>query len=256
MTDFYHNLVGLDVIESSKHTTLLGHNNVGAIELISTPKLAHANPRDAGLFHNAVLFESRGALSRAAGNVIMQAPGLFTGTGDHLVSEAFYFDDPEGNGLELYFDRPENTWTWKDGQIAMDTLYIDPANYIQNNASERGSEGTKLGHVHLRVGNIAQAKEFYINLLGFDITANLPGALFVSVAGYHHHIALNTWLSEGAGKRQPTLGLSQVSITLQSQNDVSQLTTRLEAAATSFNLTPDGLVVLDPWNNELRFTAK
>ena len=255
MTDFYHKQVGLDILTTTKGTTLLGHNNTGSIELIAKPKLAHAGPREAGLFHNAILFESRGALSRAAGTVITQAPQLFSGTGDHLVSEAFYFNDPENNGLELYFDRPADTWTWHNGQIAMDTLYIDPVNYINSNASERASEGTKLGHVHLRVGDITKARQFYVNLLQFNITTSMPGALFVSVAGYHHHLALNTWLSEGAGVRQPTLGLSRVSITLQTQQDISHLATRLEQAKYPFELTGDGITVADPWNNILHFTA-
>lgn len=255
MTDFYHKQVGLEVLSSSSDSTLLGHNNTGSIELIAKPNLAHAGPREAGLFHNAILFESRGALSRSAGTVLTNMPQQFSGTGDHLVSEAFYFNDPEGNGLELYFDRPADTWTWRNGQVAMDTLYIDPINYINSNASERASESTKLGHVHLRVGNISQARQFYINLLQFDITANLPGALFVSVAGYHHHIALNTWLSEGAGVRQPTLGLSSVSITLETQADLDNLATRLEHAGYAFELSQSGLLVADPWSNMLHFTV-
>jgi catechol 2,3-dioxygenase len=255
MTNFYHNQVGLDILSKSESTTLLGHNNTGSIELIAQPKLGHAGPREAGLFHNAILFESRGALSRAAGTLITQTPQLFSGTGDHLVSEAFYFNDPENNGLELYFDRPSDTWTWHNGQVAMDTLYIDPINYINSNASERASENTRLGHVHLRIGDINEARKFYVNLLGFDITASMPGALFVSIAGYHHHIGLNTWLSSGAGVRTPTLGLSDITISLSSEQDVSNLASRLEQANYRFTHAHGIVHVADPWGNQLIFTA-
>lgn len=255
MIAFYHDHVGLEVLASSKATALLGHNHIGIIELIEKPKLAHASPHTAGLFHNAILFDSRGELSRAAGRVITTMPQLFSGTGDHLVSEAFYFNDPEGNGVELYFDRPRDTWEWVNGQIAMDTLYIDPINYINSNASERGVPAKKLGHVHLRIGDINEARKFYVNLLGFDITASMPGALFVSIAGYHHHIGLNTWLSNGAGVRTPALGLSDVTISLSSEHDVSNLASRLEQANYPFTHAHGIVRVADPWGNQLIFTA-
>ncbi|RYF27332.1 MAG: hypothetical protein EOO17_06255 [Chloroflexi bacterium] len=157
-------------------------------------------------------------------------PQTFTGTGDHLVSEAFYFNDPEGNGLELYYDRPQTSWQWQDGQIKMDTLYIDPVHYINTHASEKSGAQRKLGHVHLKIGDIQSAEEFYVKMLGFDVTARVPGALFISVGGYHHHIGLNTWISKGAAKRTPTLGLSEVTITLDTSHDVNKLAVRIEAA--------------------------
>jgi catechol 2,3-dioxygenase len=255
MVAYYRDHIGLEVLASSKTTALLGHNHTGIIELIEKPKLAHAGPRTAGLFHNAILFDSRGELSRAAGRLITTTPRHFSGTGDHLVSEAFYFNDPEGNGVELYFDRPSETWTWDNGQVAMDTLYIDPINYINSNASERGAVDKKLGHIHLRIGDINEARKFYVNLLGFDITASMPGALFVSVAGYHHHIGLNTWLSSGAGVRTPTLGLSDVTISLSSEQDVSNLASRLEQANHPFTHAHGIVHVADPWGNQLTFTA-
>ena len=255
MVAFYRDHVGLEVLASSKTTALLGHNHTGIIELVEKPKLAHAGPRTAGLFHNAILFDSRGELSRAAGRLITTSPQLFSGTGDHLVSEAFYFNDPEGNGVELYFDRPASTWTWTNGHVAMDTLYIDPVDYINSNASQRGAPDKKLGHVHLRIGDINEARKFYVNLLGFNITATIPGALFISIAGYHHHIGLNTWLSNGAGIRTPALGLSDVTISLTSEQDVSNLASRLERANYTFTHAHGIVHVADPWGNNLIFTA-
>jgi catechol 2,3-dioxygenase len=170
------------------------------------------------------------------------------------VSEAFYFNDPEGNGVELYFDRPSETWQWSNGHVAMDTLYIDPVAYINVNASEYNESDKKLGHVHLRVGDISEARRFYVTLLGFDITASFPGALFVSIGGYHHHIGLNTWMSAGAGLRMPSLGLSDIKITLASADDVSHLAARLEASMYPFQYKQGVVHVADPWGNGLIFT--
>lgn len=256
METFYHEQVGLELLEKSHDRTLLGQNHTGVIELVEKPKLLHASPRSAGLFHNAVLFSSRGELSRSVGRILTETPQLFSGTGDHLVSEAFYFNDPEGNGVELYFDRPTDTWQWIDGQIVMDTLYIDPITYIQANASEKTTSDKKLGHIHLRIGDIAQARHFYIDLLGFTVTADIGSALFISIAGYHHHIGLNTWLSQGAGQRTPTLGLSDVTITLENDNDVSLLASRLEAGGYVFTYANGKVLVKDPWGNSLIFTGQ
>lgn len=255
MTSYYRDIVGLDVLETTARRTLLGNSKTGVIELIAKPKLAHANPRDAGLFHNAIVYTEKGSLARAAASVLTKAPQSFTGTGDHLVSEAFYFNDPEGNGLELYYDRPREQWEWSGNQVKMDTLYIDPVQFIQHHANSYGDESKKLGHVHLRVGNITDARMFYVATLGFDITATFPGALFMSVAGYHHHIAVNTWMSEGATKRQMSLGLSDVTIALATSNDVSALATRLEQQNIPFTHHTGIIVVHDPWGNQLTFHA-
>lgn len=255
MAAFYRDHVGLTALESTNDTILLGDHHVGIIELVEKKKLLYSPPRSAGLFHNAVVFAARGSLSRAVGEIISTSPELYSGTGDHLVSEAFYFNDPEGNGVELYYDRPSETWTWENGQIVMDTLYIDPLQYIQTHASEKTATDKKLGHIHLRIGDIEQARHFYIDLLGFNITADLGSALFISIAGYHHHIGLNTWLSAGAGKRTPSLGLSDVTITLAHGEDVASLAVRLETAGYPFIFSQGKVIVSDPWGNSLIFTS-
>lgn len=255
MTAYYKDIVGLSVIESTKNSVTLGQNQSQVIKLVSKPKLAFAPQHSAGLFHNAVVFDSRGDLAQSAGNVIVQNPQGFIGTGDHLVSEAFYFNDPEGNGLELYFDRPRETWEWRDGHVKMDTLYIDPLKYINKHASDKSDSDVKLGHVHLKVGDITNARLFYVNILGFNITAAVPGALFVSIGGYHHHLALNTWMSQGVGRRAKTLGLSEVSISLAGNDDISQLAARLEENSYLFTYLSGVIRVNDPWGNALLFTA-
>lgn len=256
MKKFYHDQVGLEVLSTAAQHVVLGHDQTPVIELVSRPKLAMAGTREAGLFHNAVLFETKGALATTVGKLITASPRLFTGTGDHLVSEAFYFNDPEGNGLELYVDRPTNTWQWRDGQVAMDSLYIDPMAFINNHAAAGAPGDKKLGHVHLRIGDTVLARRFYVDILGFAATADMGSALFVSVGGYHHHIGLNTWQSAGAGPRTPSLGLSTITIYLDHDDDVSQLASRLEASSYPFTYYRGIVSVSDPWNNHLQFSHK
>ena len=253
MMRYYRDIVGLSVLESGKDYVVLGQGQIEVIKLVSRPSLAHASPREAGLFHNAIVFDSQAELSRSAGSTIMQAPQTFSGTADHLVSEAFYFNDPEGNGLELYYDRPAEDWTWLNGRVQMDTLYIDPLFYIEKYANDQFISSKRLGHVHLRVGDISKARQFYVDTLGFDITATMPGALFVSVGGYHHHLALNTWMSEGAGLRSKSLGLSEFSLQLKDRDDLNKLANTLTARQYLFKEVGDRLHVSDPWGNKLIF---
>ncbi len=253
---FYKNAVGLDLLESTDSRWILGHDQTPVLELISKPEFQNTSIRNAGLFHNAILFSSQAALAQAALSVIQQAPESFEGTGDHLVSEAFYFHDPEGNGLELYYDRPRDDWQWVDGHVKMDTLYINPEQYIINNLHGQLDKTRKLGHVHLRVGDIPSARDFYVDKLGFDITADMGSALFVSVGGYHHHMAMNTWMSQGASKRDPALGLADIQLTLPGSDDLLNLTKRLEERQHTFRQKNGNVYVSDPWGNSLIFSVE
>src|SRR5690606_9060540 len=142
-----------------------------------------------------------------------QYPGVrFVGSSDHLVSQAFYFDDPEGNGIELYWDRDRTEWSWTHGQVEMATLFLDPNQFLRDHLSERGLDapttlgGATVGHGHLSVGAVGTAGSSYVDTLGFEATASLGSqALFVSAGKYHHHMAMNVWNSRGAGRRQRTL---------------------------------------------------
>src|SRR5690606_24362680 len=157
------------------------------------------------------------ALAAALASVAQRAPHTFTGSADHLVSQAFYLTDPEGNGIELYWDRDRAEWSWTHGQVEMATLYLDPNAFLQQHLSDEAAAGStatdaaQIGHVHLSVGDIVSARDFYVRRLGFDATASLgEQALFVSAGGYHHHMAMNVLNSRGAGPRMPALGLGQV----------------------------------------------
>src|SRR5262249_34244478 len=140
-----------------------------------------------------------------------------TGASDHGVSEAFYLDDPEGNGVEVYADRPPETWHWRDDLVDMPTKALD----VQSLASTAqgapayadAPAGLRVGHVHLRVGDLERADTFYRGGIGFELTRRRGGAMFMSSARYHPHVAANVWHSQGAGRRDESrAGLAWFSI--------------------------------------------
>ncbi|MGO1973828.1 MAG: VOC family protein [Propionibacteriaceae bacterium] len=259
MTSFYHQGIGLSVLAQHGDSALLGRQGVPVLFLQHEPDLRHAPAGHAGLFHTAIVYDTAADLAASVYSVARLYPRSFTGSSDHLVSEAFYFDDPEGNGVELYVDRPRNAWTWHDGTVAMDTLWLDPNAYLQTHLDDLDSHSTAglgVGHVHLKVGNIARARDFYVDTLGFDVTAAFGDqALFVSAGGYHHHVGMNTWQSRGAGPRTPALGLGQVSLTLPTTEEVARVTARLRDRGV--DVADDGATFTfdDPWQNEVRLTA-
>ena len=261
MTKYYRDAVALQVLGAVADTVTLGRGSTPVIILKHAPELRHASPRDAGLFHTAILFDTEEALAAAVYSVAQKHPNTFTGSSDHLVSKAFYFTDPEGNGVELYWDRDRSAWSWVHGRIEMGSVFLDPNGFLQQHLTEAAVEqpligGASVGHVHLQVGDIPSAREFYVNRLGFEETAAFgPQALFVSAGGYHHHMAMNTWNSKGAGPRQLALGLAQVDIEVPSLDDVGALKERM--AHFGIPIRDDGRTVSldDPWGSEIRVAA-
>ncbi|GHC98849.1 VOC family protein [Zhihengliuella salsuginis] len=262
MIHYYTDAVGLGVIAQQGSSAVLGRGGRPAVILEHAPALRHAPEGAAGLFHTAIVFETRADLAAAVHKVATAYPGRFVGSSDHLVSEAFYFDDPEGNGVELYFDRPRETWAWDGDRVRMDTVFLDPNAYLRENltasalAAPAGEHDAGVGHVHLKVGDVATARAFYTGVVGFDLTATIgTTAAFFSVGGYHHHIAANTWSSRGATGREPSLGLGEIDLVLPDRDAVGALRERLASHGVAQH--DDGRTVTfeDPWRNALRVTA-
>lgn len=253
MIRYYRDAVGLELFAEVNGRATLGQGNKTIVILESKPGMKYASPGEAGLFHTAILFPSQAALAKAVASVAKLHPGTFTGSADHLVSKAFYFNDPEGNGVELYWDRDRSEWSWAHGSIEMDTIFLDPNEFLRENLTEDEVDNSKkVGHVHLSVGSIAAAEEFYVNMLGFEKTLNWGGAaLFVSAGGYHHHMAMNTWRSKGAGKRQLALGLGNVEIILENQDQVLETQDRLSFHKLDSKYESGVAKVLDPWGNQI-----
>ncbi|MFK4731161.1 VOC family protein [Agromyces mediolanus] len=265
MIRYYRDGVTLELLSHDGPVAVLGRGSTPIIVLEHAPELRHASPRDAGLYHTAILFDTREALATAIYAVASRYPGTFTGSADHLVSEAFYFTDPEGNGVELYFDRDRSTWSWVHGSVEMATMHLDPNAYLRDHLDKTGVQaaaaGTGLGsaivgHVHLSVGDVASAREFYVERLGFETTAEMGDqALFVSAGGYHHHMAMNTWGSRGAGRRGLALGLGKVEIVVPDADELGALGERMKHFRV--DVRDDGLALAfdDPWANLVEVRA-
>jgi catechol 2,3-dioxygenase len=255
MTRYYRDAVGLQVLTADGPVVTLGRGERPVVVLEHSPALRHAAPHEAGLYHTAILFNSQADLAAAVYSVAQARPGSFTGSSDHLVSQAFYFDDPEGNGVELYWDRGRDEWRHAaDGTVVMDALRLDPNAFLGEHLTDASLEtpasgDAVVGHVHLQVGDVPTARAFYVDTLGFDVTASWHGALFVSAGGYHHHLAMNTWNSAGAGPRASSLGLGEVRIALPTADDLGALGARLAHAGVP--VADDGVTLRfeDPWRN-------
>lgn len=261
MSSYYEHALALEPLAehtaSSAPERILGRGGTPLVKLVARPELPVGNPREAGLFHNAFLFETQASLAATVARAARDPRSRFVGAADHLVSEAFYFTDPEGNGIELYWDRPRDTWRVIDGQTQMDTLPLDPNAYLARHLEQAkldapSQEAASVGHVHLQVGDLARARAFYVDALGFQVSFDrISRALFVAAGGYHHHMAMNTWNSAGAGPRAASLGLGEVSITVAQRSELDEMAERLRAQGVQFADRGDQLVARDPWNTRL-----
>lgn len=263
MIAFYRDGVGLELLAQDIDSAVLGRPGRPSMILQFARELRQAGDHEAGLFHTAFVFADKSELAASVYSVVRRYPNHFTGSSDHFVSNAFYFDDPEGNGVELYWDTSRTAWEWNDGSVRMGTVYLDPNTFLQENLTEVGAEAgpaptaeVGVGHVHLKVGDIATAKQFYVDTLGFETTFEYgTQALFVSAGGYHHHVGMNTWQSSGAGVRTPGLGLGQVTIEVQGADELGALTQRLTVNSIAFANDGRELRFDDPWANAVRVAA-
>jgi len=215
VSDFYQQAVGLHLLRAEAGFAALGVDHKVLLELRCDPAARRRAPREAGLFHTAFLLPTRADLGRWTGHA-RQTRQPLVGASDHGVSEALYLTDPEGNGIEVYADRPRSSWSWENGQVAMVTESLDMEALIASGGPQSWQgipTGSIVGHVHLQVGALAPAEAFYSGVLGLEVTCRYPGAVFYGSGGYHHHLATNIWNSRGAGVRiEPSTGLADVEI--------------------------------------------
>lgn len=219
---FYHELVGLDVLSASPERCSLGAGGEPIVELVASPD-APSRTSQAGLFHLAILFPDRQSLADALSR-LSQADYPLTGAADHAVSEALYMDDPDGNGVELYADRPESEWQWDaSGQVHMTTERLDIEDLSSQGSTQTppdAPESTNLGHVHLEVTNLKPSVAFYRDVLGTELQTTTRGANFVSWNNYHHHVALNTWKHRRDTHDPNALGLTAITATTPDLSDI------------------------------------
>src|SRR5262245_8767367 len=206
LTRYYQDLLGLSVVERGDRFVRLGTGGVTLLELEHRPNAKPDDERTAGLYHTAFLMPTRADHARWILHIAQNRVPI-TGASDHGVSEAFYLDDPEGNGIEVYNDRPPERWLRDGEMIVMPTKPLDVEAILRDCEPTEPyagvPEGLRIGHIHLRVGNVEQAEAFYRGAVGLDIKRRRGGATFMSSGGYHHHVGANVWHSDGAVQRDP-----------------------------------------------------
>lgn len=238
---FYRDRVGFREARRNGATAVLSASGGAPAHLVleALPGARPRPPRTTGLYHVAIRLPTRAALAQ----VVRRLAGggwPFQGAADHGVSEAFYLADPDGNGLELYVDRPREQWAWSGDQVAMVTEPLDMEGLLaEAGEADDGllDPGADIGHVHLSVSSLAQAEAFYADLLGLDVTQRTyPGALFLAAGGYHHHLGANTWAGPGAIPPPPdAVGLAAFELRLPDRAAWEALVERVRAAG----YTPD-----------------
>ncbi|CCD92421.1 conserved exported hypothetical protein [Bradyrhizobium sp. ORS 375] len=254
---FYRDVIGLSVLQRTETTVRLGAGGVPLVELEPRPDASRESPRAAGLFHTAFLMPTRKDLARWLVHVARNRTPL-TGFADHNVSEAVYLDDPEGNGVEVYADRAPELWQWRDGSVRMGTEQLDIDDLVALTDTRTSNyaaapDGLRIGHVHLKVGDIGQASSFYTGLIGLNPTRTIDRAAFLSSGRYHHHIGANTWRSAGAGRRdEGATGLSWFSFEVNSEDVVAAQEARLRQAGAGVTALSNGLETADPWGTKVR----
>ena len=256
---FYETAIGLSATDGEDGTIALGIAGEAPLVVLHGDASAPAlDPRATGLFHLAILVPTRQDLAVALAR-LANARWPLAGASDHLVSEALYLSDPDGNGIEIYRDRPREEWPRRDGTIEMATLPLDLHALIAElppEASELPAlapTGTVIGHVHLQVAELAEIEAFYNRVLGFDVVVRTyPGALFVSAGGYHHHIGLNTWNSRGGSRpAEGAVGLRHYEVVLPDADALASVLARVSAAGLNVESRDDGSLVRDPSGNSV-----
>jgi catechol 2,3-dioxygenase len=254
--EFYERAIGLSPIDSADGVARLGSDGTPVVELDHRADAPARPPRTTGLFHLAILVPDRAALAAALARAV-RAGGRISGASDHLVSEALYLNDPEGNGIEIYRDRPRAEWERDGGEIRMSTLPLDVdgllAELREDEPDSAMPDGTRVGHVHLNVADLDAAERFYSGLLGFDVTVRgYPGALFLSTGGYHHHVGVNTWAGPGApAPAAGSRGLEWFELSVDDAPGLAELERRLGDAGAPIERRPESLLTHDPSENGL-----
>jgi catechol 2,3-dioxygenase len=254
---FYEQVLGLRGLESSRDRVILGAHGADApiVELRERPG-ARPVPRRGrlGLFHFAILLPDRAALARFLTHIARL--GIEPGMSDHLVSEALYLSDPDGLGIEVYADRPRDSWQARGGQLVMATEPLDVGDLLAAGVGQPWTgapAGTTLGHVHLHVGDLERAADFYHRGLGLDrVVWSYPGALFLSAGGYHHHLGLNTWARGAEPAGEDDARLIEWEVVVPARGDASAALDSLAAAGANVERTTEGGSARDPWGVGLR----
>ncbi|WP_347861878.1 VOC family protein [Salimicrobium sp. PL1-032A] len=257
---FYKDVIGLKVLDQNDDKADLTADGIST--LLSLEEIGEPVPKQrgrSGLYHFAILLPDKADLAAVVRHFAEERIPI--GSADHLVSEALYLNDPDGNGIEIYTDRDPSGWVWNEDQIAMT---VDPLNFEQ--LLEAGREGvswnglpeeTVMGHIHLHVSDLQEAEKFYIRGLGFEVVNRFGDqTLFLSDGGYHHHIGLNTWAGTGVPATSPeSPGLESYTIVLPDQEKRKDTIRRIEGLGVEVVKEGEAFVMTDPSGNRIRLVV-
>ena len=258
---WYQDALGLQVHarDQDQARAELGDGDFTSLVLVEQ-RGARPAGRHAGLYHYALLYPSREELARAAVRLMLRSTPI-QGASDHGTHEAIYLPDPDGNGIELAADRPREQWPSPEEEFGRGgPLPLDVEDLLRTVDGEEPRDrvglGLRVGHVHLHVGSVDDGLAFYRDVIGFDVWARIPSAAFVSAGGYHHHLGFNVWRGEGAPPAPANaVGLRHCTILLDTDDEVSEVRARVEAAGLSLEAFENGFEVRDPSQNVLRIEA-
>lgn len=254
---FYQEVIGLQVLQQTNSTADLTADGKTVLVSIQQPddvvsKLA----RTTGLYHFALLLPTRADLGRLLKH-FLQVRYPLQGASDHLVSEAIYLADPDGNGIEVYADRPASDWSWNNGEVEMATVALDAESLLAEGEGEEWNgmpSGTIMGHIHLHVSELQKTEEFYTKGLGFEVVTRYGGqALFISTGKYHHHIGLNTWNGVGAPPAaENSVGMESYTMVFPSEEKREQILSQLKELGVTVTEEKGVFITADPSGNRIR----
>ncbi|WP_156291572.1 VOC family protein [Oceanobacillus salinisoli] len=255
--EFYRDFMGFKVLEQTSSKAVLTANGKTPLLTLEQPDdVVPKQGRTTGLYHFAILFPSRADLGAFLKHLIeTKGNQIRLGASDHYVSEALYFDDPDGNGIEIARDRPSTEWNWNEDLVEMATVQMDAEGVLE--AADKQWNGMPedplMGHIHLHVSDLDETENFYVNGLGFDIVTRYPGALFASTNGYHHHIGLNVW--NGVGAKAPaknSVGLNWFTLIFPDEEKRKETISKLEQLGITVTKENDFYVTEDPSGNTIQ----
>lgn len=253
---YYEEIIGLRSLSNNEHVVQLTADGKRPLVTLERPaELAPKRERSAGLYHFALLLPERKDLAAFLQHLLDRE--IYFGASDHKVSEAIYLRDPDGNAIEVYCDRDDQSWGWIDGEVKMSTDPLDTNNLLAEKRYDWSGvpEKTLLGHIHLHVSYLEDTEAFYRDILGFKLMTRYPGALFMATGGYHHHIGLNIWNGEGAPlATRESVGLFEYKI-VYNENDLQTVVNNARDKNHSVKKTESGFIIHDPSNNRIRLQA-
>ena len=253
---FYQDVLGFDILERTNSTAILTTDGKTSILSLEQPEnVIPKQGRTTGLYHFAILLPERSDLANIVVHFVEK--GIRFAASDHLVSEALYLDDPDGNGIEIYSDRDPSVWKWDSNEVAMTTIRLDIQNLLTSikpgEKWEGMPQGTVMGHIHLHVAELEKTEEFYIKGLGLGVVNRFAGqALFMSDEKYHHHVAINVWNGVGAPKpAENSVGLESFTLIFADEQKRQETINNLQEIAAPVIEEKNQWITQDPSGNKI-----